>query len=298
MRKVLKWIGIIIGGLVGLLLLAAVFITISSNTRINRQYEIPADNVTVHNNDDVLARGQHLVEISCAGCHNADLSGKMVIDEPPIASIYASNLTAGTGGIGQSYTDEDWVRAIRHGVRPDGTPLLVMPSQIYYYYSDEDVAAIIAYAKSVAPVDNTLPDRGIGPVGRALFTAGMLPAPAAEQIDHTGLRPEAPEPGITAAYGEYIAGRGCADCHGATYAGGAVPGSPPDAPTAPNLTPAGNLATWSEEEFIITMRSGFTPEGRQLDGDEMPWPTYSKMTDEELQAVWLFLQELPPAQSE
>lgn len=293
MRKVLKWIGIILGGLIGLLLLAAIFVTFSSNSRINKTYDIPPDGVTVHNNDEVLARGQHLVEIGCTDCHGADLSGKAVIDEAPVASIYASNLTAGQGGIGGSYSDDDWVRAIRHGVRPDGTPLLVMPSQVYYYYSDEDVAAIVAYAKKVAAVDNELPSRQLGPVGRALFTAGMLPAPAAEMVDHNAPRPTAPEPGVTAAYGEYIAGRGCADCHGANYAGSSVPGGLP----APNLTPAGSLANWSEEDFIATIRTGFTPEGRQLDDKEMPWPTYSMMSDEELQAVWLFLQALPPEQS-
>ena len=87
---------------------------------------------------------------------------------------------------------------------------------------------------------------------------------------------------------------GCADCHGADYAGAAVPGSLP----APNLTPAGSLVNWSEEDFLTAMRSGFTPDSRQLDSDEMPWPTYSQMTDEELKAVWLFLQELPPTQTE
>jgi mono/diheme cytochrome c family protein len=297
MRKVLKWIGIFLGGLIGLLLLAAVFVTISSNARLNKTYDIPPDNVTVHNNDEVLARGQHLFEIGCADCHAADLSGGTIIDEPPVASIFTSNLTAGDGGIGQSYSDADWVRAIRHGVTPDGTPLLVMPSQVYYYYSDEDVAAIVAYAKSAPPVDKKIPEKRLGPVGRALFTAGMLPAPAAELVDHTGPRPIAPEPGVTAAYGEYIAGRGCTDCHGANYAGGVVPGSPPDTPPAPNLTPAGNLAGWSEDDFIATIRSGFTPEGHQLESKEMPWPTYGKMTDEELQAVWLFLQALPAKQS-
>ena len=149
-----------------------------------------------------------------------------------------------------------------------------MPSQVFNYYSDEDIAAIVAYAKSVSPVDNELPQRRLGPLGRALFTAGIM-----------------------AEYGEYIAGRGCADCHGANYAGGAVPGSPPDAPPAPNLTPAGNLASWSEADFIATIRSGFAPEGRQLDSKEMPWPTYSRLTDEELQALWLFLQSLRAEQS-
>jgi len=293
MRKVWKWIAIILGGLIGLLLLAAVFVTISSSSRVNRKYDIAPDDVTVHNNEEVLARGQHLVEIGCTDCHGADLSGKAVINEAPVASIFASNLTAGQGGIGESYSDVDWIRAIRHGVGPDGKPLLVMPSQVYYYYSDDDVAAIVAYAKSVAPVNNELPPRQLGPVGRTLFTAGMLPAPAAELVDHTASRPPAPEPGVTAAYGEYIAGRGCADCHGANFAGSSVPGGLP----APNLTPAGNLANWSEDDFIATIRSGFTPEGHQLDSKEMPWPTYSLMTDEELQAVWLFLQELPAEQS-
>lgn len=298
MGKVLKWMAIIFGGLIGLLLIVAAFVTFSSNSRVNKRYDIPPSNVAVHNNDEILARGKHLIEISCADCHGADLSGKVLIDEPPIASLYASNLTAGQGGIGSSYSDEDWVKAIRHGIRPDGTPLLVMPSQVFYYYSDEDVAAIIAYTKSLAPVDNELPERRLGPLGRALFTAGMLPAPAAEVIDHTAPRPTAPEQDVTAAYGEYIAGRGCADCHGADYAGGAVPGSPPDAPPAPNLTPAGSLASWSEEDFINTIRTGYTPDGHQLDGTQMPWPTYGMMTDEELQAVWLFLQELPPAEAE
>ena len=181
MRKVLKWIGIFLGGLIGLLLLAAIFVIISSNSRVNKTYDIQPTNFAIHNNDETLARGRHLVEIGCADCHGADLSGGTLIDEPPIASIFAGNLTAGEGGIGQSYTDADWVRAIRHGVTPGGKPLLIMPSQVYYYYSDEDVAAIVAYAKSVSKVDNILPQRSIGPLGRLLFTAGMLPAPAADR---------------------------------------------------------------------------------------------------------------------
>lgn len=296
MRKVLKWLAILLGGLLGVLLLGALFITISSNSRINRTYEIPPSNISVHNDDETLARGQHLVEISCADCHGADLAGRNMINEPPIANISSSNLTAGQGGIGQSYGDADWERAIRHGVRPDGTSLMIMPSQIFYYWSDEDVAAVIAYAKSAPPVDHELPARTFGPMGRALFTAGMLPAPAAEMIDHAAARPPAPEPAVTAAYGQYIAGRGCADCHGADYSGGAVPGSPPDAPPAPNLTPSGDLGSWTEEEFITTIRTGYTPEEKQLDGEQMPWPTYSQMTDDELRAVWLFLQELPPVE--
>ena len=67
-------IGIILGGLFGLLLLTAVFVAVSSSSRVNKSYDIPPDIVAVHNNDDVLARGRHLFEIGCADCHGANFA--------------------------------------------------------------------------------------------------------------------------------------------------------------------------------------------------------------------------------
>ena len=61
----------------------------------------------------------------------------------------------------------------------------------------------------------------------------------------------------------------------------------------PNLTPGGALAAWTEQGFFTTMRTGVTPGGKQLN-EEMPWQYFSQMSDEELQAVWQYLQSLPP----
>ncbi|RME84457.1 MAG: cytochrome C, partial [Caldilineae bacterium] len=62
------------------------------------------------------------------------------------------------------------------------------------------------------------------------------------------------------------------------------------------LTPAGHLSEWSEADFIRAMRTGVEPGGERL-SQVMPFQSISAMTDEELKAVWLFLQSLPPVET-
>ncbi len=112
----------------------------------------------------------------------------------------------------------------------------------------------------------------------------------AETIQHD-MRPPAPPVGVTVDYGEYLANtNGCPACHGPQL-NGAQP-SEPGAPFAANLTPGGELSGWSEADFFKAMREGVTPGGRQL-GDAMPWKDIGKMTDDELKALWMYLQSLP-----
>jgi hypothetical protein len=85
---------------------------------------------------------------------------------PGLVTLAIPNLTTGAGGVGDTNTDEDWVRAIRHGVGHDGRGLALMPSAVFYYLSDEDLGALIAYLKSLPPVDNEMPGTDLGPVGR------------------------------------------------------------------------------------------------------------------------------------
>jgi hypothetical protein len=85
-------------------------------------------------------------------------------------------------------------------------------------------------------------------------------------------------------------------CHGANFAGGPVPGSPPDAPEAANLTPAGNPGNWNQQDFLTAMRTGVTPEGKTLDPGVMPWPIANAMTETELEALWLYLRNLEPVE--
>lgn len=293
MKKILKWIGVVLAALIGLIIVAVLIVFVVSNTRVNASYDIALESVEIPTGEDVLERGKHVAIVrGCTDCHTGNLAGGTLIDDPAIGQINPTNLTSGQGGIGSTYTDEDWVRAIRHGVGPDGKPLIFMPSHEFYFLSDEDLGALIAYLKSVPPVDNQPPEISVGPLGRVLFLAGQLDLVPAEKIDHEAPRPVVPESGVTVEYGEYMA-VGCIGCHGPGFSGGPIPGVPPEWPPAANLTPGGNPANWSEQDFINTLRSGFTPESKQLNSQYMPWPTYSQMTDDELAAMWLYLQSLP-----
>jgi mono/diheme cytochrome c family protein len=222
------------------------------------------------------------------------MEGNLYLDDPAIGKVIASNLTSGKGGVGDEYAAEDWVHAIRHGVRPDKTPLLFMPSTEFYFLSDEDLGAVIAYIRSAAPVDNELPASSLSWPGRVVMT--LVPAITfipAELIAHAAPRPVAPEVGITPAYGEYLT-YSCKVCHSLTMSGGPIPGFPSSWPPAPNLTFGGGsaLPAWTEGDFVNTVRTGVTPEGREIRGDYMPWGSYKFMSDDELKAVWVYLQSL------
>jgi mono/diheme cytochrome c family protein len=213
------------------------------------------------------------------------------MNEPFLAVIPAPNLTSGLGGVGLTNTDEDWIRTIRHGVGHDKRGLIGMPVRIWNQLSDEDLGALIAYLKSIPPVDNELPQRKIGPAFRLMLTLGLAPVSEASLIDHSASRPSAPQPGVTLEYGEYLA-LGCTACHGPTMNGGTIRDLNGELVTALNLTPGGELQGWSEEDFITAIRTGETPSGHVM-SEIMPWRYVGQMTDKELQAIWLYIQSLP-----
>ncbi len=293
MKRIARMAAFGLLGLGGLLVLALAVVYLLSNARIQRRYGVEVEALPLPTDAERLARGEHLATIrGCRGCHGPDLGGQVLLDDPALGRIYASNLTAGQGGIGGTYTDEDWVRAIRHGLGPDGRPLLIMPASEFYYLSDADLSDLIAYLRTVPPVDRILPEDRVGPLGRILFLLGRFPLLEAEGIDHDAPRPTAPPPGVTVAYGEYLA-RGCIGCHGPDFSGGPIASGPPDWPPAADLTPAGDLARWTLEDFVRTLRTGVRPDGTALD-PVMPYEAIGQMTDEELEALWLFLRSLPP----
>jgi mono/diheme cytochrome c family protein len=292
MRKFLKWVGIVLGGLVGLVIVAVVVVYVVAEVKINRTYEIAAMNIPVPTDAAAIARGQHLVQavFLCSQCHLPDMSGGVLFDDPLTGRLAPSNLTGGRGGVAASYSDEDWARAIRHGVLKDQKAGVAMLSNVFYTMSDADLGAMIAYLKSLPPVDKEFAPTSIGLLGRVfilLEEKSILPAVA---IDHAAPHPSSPPIGVTAEYGHYLAGV-CTMCHGENYAGFTGEGS------APNLTPAGDLGRWSLDDFRRTLRTGLTPDGKELNPDNMPWKFVGQMTDSELEAMWLFLHSLPPAES-
>ena len=291
MRIILKWLGIFLGGVAGLAAVALGAVYVASNARINTTYDIQAAAVRIPTDAEALAVGEHLaVTRGCTDCHLENLAGGVFVDDPMLGTLYASNLTPGAGGMG-NYSDEDWVRAIRHGLSPEDKSLIWMPAQEFYFLSDADLGALIAYLKTVPAVDNEIPNHTLRPMGRALFLAGQLDLLPAEIVDHNAPRPDAPLAAVTVEYGEYLA-VGCIGCHGPGYSGGPIPGGPPDWLPAANLTPGGELPNWSEADFIAAFRNGIKPDGQPFD-ENMPYQAVGQMTDDELKAVYLFLGSLP-----
>lgn len=300
MRTVLKWVGRILGGLVGLVVVAGIVVFALATSKLNKTHDIAVAEVPIPTDAAAIERGEHLATsiAGCVGCHaehgETDLAGGLFLDIPGFITLYGPNLTP--GGVGAAYTDEDWVRAIRHGVAPDGTALIAMPSQHYYSMSDEDLGALIAYLKTVPPVDNQTPEPQLGPPAyiAAATSPDILPV---QIIDHDAPRPSVPEPGPTVEYGEYLVTIGtCRDCHGEELNGDVLG---PEDPPASNLTPGGELAGWSEEDYIQTIRTGVNPAGRELQEPmALVAEVMARATDEELAATFAYLQSLPARETD
>ena len=292
MRKIMKRIGIIAAGLVGVLIVLVLVLQVIGASRLGKTYDVQADAVAIPTDAAAIARGQHLGEsIGCTGCHLEDLSGGFEFSNDAVfGTLYSTNLTPGTGGIGE-YSDADLVRAIRHGVSRDGRGLAIMPSEAVYHMSDEDLGTLIAYLRTLPAVDAEHPATNMnGVLARILAVTGGF-ATAPELIAAQGARVSAAPEGATTEYGLYLTSiASCTICHGPNLSG-AQPGDPAS-PPAPNLTPGGELIGWSETDFVTAIRTGVTPTGRELQSDVMPWKDYANFTDEELSAIWAYLNSL------
>lgn len=299
MKRVLKWTGIVLAGLIGVVLLVALAGYFVSNRRLNRRYDFAVEPIPIPSDATSLEEGRRLTVIRGCGagdCHASDFSGGVLLDDPMIGHVYPPNLTSGAGSATTGYSIEDWVRSVRHGVDREGKALLIMPSSKFAGLSDEELGRIVAYIQSLPPIDHSQPESQLGPLGRVLLLTDKAPLPilSAEVIDHRVTAPKSVTPEVSADFGKYMVGV-CQDCHGQDLAGGPIPGAAPGSPPAANLTPAGNLGNWTYEQFATTMRTGLTPENHVLDPSIMPWPVTLEMTDVELEAIWLYLKSLPPS---
>jgi len=260
-----------------------------------------------------MARGKYLVEAvtGCIGCHSpADISKP---GAPPVETklaagqswpdkqlpwLVAPNISPDKETGAGNWSDDVFARAIREGIGHDGRALFpVMPYQNYRNMSDEDLASIIVYMRSLAPVRNTPGQTHIPFPLRYLIKS--VPAPVYGTVN-------APDQTNAAVRGAYLAQMGsCADCHtlqdrgqplpGLEYAGGFVLDGPTGRLVAPNITPdASGIGYYDENLFLHAMREGRV--GARPLNAAMPWWFYGKMTDEDLKSVYAFLRTLKPVQ--
>jgi mono/diheme cytochrome c family protein len=297
MKKILKWTGLVLGSLLLLTTVSYGAVHAISVSRGNVSVPVQPHFAAVGDLADaeLIAEGERIATVrGCRDCHGPNLAGTILVDDPAIGRIVPSNLTTGKGGRGSDLTDADWELAIRHGVRRDGRQLLVMPAEEFDNLTDRDVSAIIAYARSLPPVDNEQPPHRIGPLARVLHIAGQLKPYPASLIQHPTSHRQSIEPALTEEFGAYVA-YSCTGCHGAGYSGGKVPGTPPDWIPAANITPdsATGIGRWTEDDFVRALREGIRPDDSRIDDKYMPIGMTKHLTDVELRAAYRFLRTVP-----
>ncbi|HEY5412376.1 MAG TPA: cytochrome c [Caulobacteraceae bacterium] len=218
-----------------------------------------------------IAEGGHLVQVAgCGICHGRELAGKMLAAAgSPLA---APNLTR----IDPRRTDAELDRAIRSGVRPNGTSELAMPSHVYAGFTDAETAAIVGYLRSLKPLGAVTVRPAPGFMQRVDLAVGFM-HPEALRI--AGARPPI-DLGPRFQAGRHLAALACGQCHGTDLAGGhGAPG--------PDMMVRGG---YSRAQFHALMRTGDTPSGRELGlMSETARANFSHFTDAEIDAIYDYL---------
>jgi mono/diheme cytochrome c family protein len=291
MKGLLKTVGILVLTLVVAGAITAGAMIQWSRASLDRVYDVDGVDLTLPTDPAAIEDGHRMFQAyGCAECHAADGGGRELLTEGP-GYIAPPNITV----IATSWPVASFELAIRHGVTTSGRPFILMPSHEYWAMDDESTARIIAYIRTLPPVDRSNPPSEVFLLGHFLHALDVFPLVPAERIDHDRRRPPLGARG-TLEFGQWL-GHMCTGCHGERLSGGVIPGTDPAVLGTPrNITPgAGGIGEWSEDDFRAAIREGRTPDGGTLDQRFMPWESaYSHLTDDELHSLWLYLQSVPP----
>jgi mono/diheme cytochrome c family protein len=317
--------------ILSIIVLVVIVFVIYVQTSWDKNYDWPGPSLKASTDSAVIARGKYLVDgpAHCRSCHISNFDDMVASDQGkdialkgglkftmgPLGAMYTRNLTPDpTTGLGR-YTDEQVFRMMRHGIRPDGLasmPLL-MP---FFKMADEDLVAIVSYLRSITPVENTVPANDWTFVGKAV----RVLTPTFEPIKDPDAPAVAPPMAATIERGAYLANYvcNCVGCHterdlmtfqavAPEFAGGFEFEPLPEFYTylktdptvwirSPNITPDPNsaLAQYkTPEEFVARFRKG-----RIVSFSPMDWGPFSRMSDEDITALWMFLNSLEPVKKD
>jgi mono/diheme cytochrome c family protein len=268
-KRVLKWTAIVV---VSIVVIALIVVYGVSEYRLRQTFDIAAAPIPVPNDSASLARGQHVfLTRGCQGCHGEGTKGKVFFDDKWVARLVAPNVPKAIRG----YSDPELARLLRHGVRPSGRGVAVMPSSMFYYLDDEDLGALVAYLRTVPVKSDTLPTTDMRLLARVGLLIGLYKLEPLTIVHDAPRTPKGPEP---ATLGEYTARSSCTECHGLTFEGG-------------DGTPALSIvAGYSPTEFAKLMREGVPKDGRKLElMDETARNRFSHFTDDEVSGLYAFL---------
>ena len=259
--------------------------------RSQRHIDVNPQPVALRSDAAAVERGRYLyTSRGCGDCHGADGAGRSFVKADGL-HLAGANITPGEGSVVTAYRPLDWVRTLRHGVKPDGTPLRVMPSEDYNRLTDDDLASIVAYVRQLPPARGGAAVVELPLPARVMYGFGLIPD-AADKIDHR-LPPSTPvAEGVTVEHGRYVA-QMCKGCHGTQLAGGRIPGAPPDWPAASSLLPgAGSaLERYPDAASMVSMfRTGQRPDGTPV--RVMPFQALGQLSDTDARALHLYLKSL------
>ena len=228
------------------------------------------------------ASGERLSRVlGCAGCHGPELRGQDWFEDPEFGVLHSANLTLAA----RDYSDAQLERAIRSGVRGDGTPLWDMPSHIFSRLSEADMAAIIAFLRTLEPGGEIPPPMRLGPEALRLQAAGQF-RPEPDKVRATlAAGPPAIEGDHD--WARYMIRATCAECHGLDLAGD------PDMTGHSPPPPLSIVSAYSRPQFHHLLRTGEPVGGRTLGLMAMVARNrFSRLSDAEVDAIYDYLSAL------
>jgi len=279
--RALRWAGYALGGLAVIVCVAAAGVYTTAEIGMRRTYEAQPVSLQIPDDAESIAEGERLARLrGCyGGCHGTTLEGRVFFQERFVATIPAPNLTQ----VVQAYSDEELERVIRRGIRANGRSVYAMPSDMFAELADDDLASIIAFLRSVPPIDGPELHMTVGPMGRVGLVLGMFKpiAPGIPAARATTVPRDHPVD-----WGRYLVRTTCTECHGMDLRGapGTEPGTPPDLRIA---------AAFDEAQWFALLRDGRGLGDRELGlmGD-MAASRFQYFTDAELRAIHAYLRNL------
>ena len=278
MARLLRWAVTGLGSLVVLALIAAAALWFTSSQKLHAAVEPKAEHLAQPTPAQLADAERQARTLGCFSCHGEGLRGNKMFDEPILATVWAPNLTQ----VASHATDEELARAIRQGISDEGTPLMIMPSEVYQKLSDQEAAALIAMIRTLPRGGSVTPAKSVGLIGRVGLVMGKFKT-APELVAEYGERGPIPA-GPQYEAGRRLAVLNCSGCHNADLTGKEVkPGS-----TSPDLAIVG---AYDPAAFKTLLRTGKPAGGQTL---EMMGPTarsdLSHMTDSEIDQLYAYLR--------
>jgi cytochrome c553 len=278
-KKFLKWTGFVVAAVGGVVLIGIGYVYFASERELARHHDVAAlPALKVPTDAASIAEGRHIATLAgCMHCHGESLTGTVVDDIPHLLRLVAPNISTKL----PDYSDAEIATVLRQGVKPDGTSVVFMPSEMFRHLSDDDLARVIAWLRTVPANSAGIEEKTeVRLLGRLILAKGDIKL-AATNIPSLPPAVRTFDAANSASHGQYLVMNLCSECHGQDLGG-----------FAPINAPALVVAKgYSAEQFSRLMEEGIALGDRHLGlMKSVSKARFAHLREDELQAVYAFLQ--------